>query len=131
MFFVSLDTIWLLKSLIFLAFFYLFFFFLWMNYISLSRNLSFVFQNIFVKGAKEVHIVNNTFDNLNEFSIDLRNVKSTAVEGNHFHFVMKTPFMVYDFEKYATTPTCSRADLAYSSINSTFKHNVSFKIDEN
>ncbi len=79
-----------------------------------------------MNGGAEFYVVNNTFDLLHQYSIDVRNVKKIKFEKNNFGFVTKPPFMVLDFDKYVSGGGCNSADLFYSDIDVNFHDNVSF-----
>ena len=87
-------------------------------------------KDVFAEGAGQVQIINNTFQVLNEFSFDLRQVKSAIFKGNNFGFVVKPPFAVLDYDKYVGS-NCDAPDLAQEDINVNFTFNVfaNFKKD--
>lgn len=89
------------------------------------------FQDIFVKGGERLDVVNNTFDVLHEYGMDIRNVKTMNVTGNNFGVVTKKPFLIAEYDKYVSG--CSESDLTYDDIkNNTFSDNVfvNLKLDD-
>ena len=84
------------------------------------------FQDIYANGGAEFYAINNTFDVLHQYSIDVRNVKKSMFDKNNFGFVTKAPFLVLDFDKYVTGGNCDSEDLSYKDIDVNFKDNVRF-----
>ena len=84
------------------------------------------FQDIYANGGAEFYAINNTFDVLHQYSIDVRNVKKSVFDKNNFGFATKAPFLVLDFDKYVTGGNCDSEDLSYKDIDVNFHENVRF-----
>ena len=62
---------------------------------------------------------------LNEYAVEVFNVKKATFDGNYFGVTVKSPVIYFDYDENIVTGCDWEDDISSSEVNNTFENNVS------